>query len=147
MSKSTSKIKAFIESFKYEVFFCGIHGVSLSQFAWAFLVMPEDFEPHAAKWVYYVISVMALFLADLVLHFIVYGFRATLMHRDLYIIEILVQLSGWYCITSYWFVSYLTSINTIDFLCILMLIRTLRLLSYMTEIRHFDQIFHTFKNF
>ena len=84
------------------------------------------------------ISTMLIFLIDLILHFIVYGFKATVMHRDLYIVEIFVQISGWYCIITYWFVDYLTSINTIDFLCILMLVRTLRILTYMLEIRHFD---------
>ena len=85
-----SKTKAFIESFRYEIFFGFLHSVSLSQFVWAFVVMPENFETHASKWVFYVISTMTLFLADVILHFVVYGIVATVMHRDLYIIEIFV---------------------------------------------------------
>ena len=120
----------------------------LAQFYWALAELPYAWEPSAGWWVVWVLVINVFFLVDIILQISVYGFIWVMKKKVEYILEAVIQIVACVCVIMYWVnPTFVKATSTVDTLCILMLLRNLRIVHLLTEIKDFDLIIETFKKF
>ena len=104
-------------------------------------------EKYAARWVIGAVSVNALFLTDLIFHCLLFGFKKVIKLRLDYLLECVLQVSGIIATTIFYTMDFRQRATAVDFLCIILMLRYLRLLTYVAELADFLKIVETFKRF
>ena len=88
------------------------------------------------------------FLVDLIFNCALFGFKWALKNKKELLLEVFLQFGAitstaiFYCTSS-----FKEQVYTINMLCIVLMLRYLRLLTYVAELTHFTKILETFKRF
>jgi hypothetical protein len=122
--------------------------LSLLQFAVVDYMQGNEYKKVVIKyWICFTILINSYFLLELILYFLVFKFAWIWKEKRSIYFELLLQTIAIYADTLF-LDSYLADTErAISLCCIVFLLRTLRLLYLLTEIRHFKMIIGTFMKF
>jgi len=122
--------------------------LSLLQFAVVDYMQGNEYKKVVIKyWVGFTILINSYFLLELILYFLVFKFTWIWKEKRSIYFELLLQTIAIYADTLFLDSYFADTERAISLCCIVFLLRTLRLLHLLTEIRHFKMIIGTFMKF
>ena len=122
--------------------------LSLLQFAVVDYMQGNEYKKVVIKyWVGFTILINSYFLLELILYFLVFKFAWIWKEKRSIYFELLLQTIAIYADTLFLDSYFADTERAISLCCIVFLLRTLRLLHLLTEIRHFKMIIGTFMKF
>ena len=81
----------FIQSTNYRIAVISFNIISITQFIWLLLIMTKsEFLAFSKKWIVYALIINTVFLLDLIVHFVMFGFVRILKKKTEYLCEFLL---------------------------------------------------------
>ena len=137
-----------VQSAPYAVLLVFFNVCSLALFGFALFVMDNAHsERYAASWVAGAVAVNALFLVDLIVHCLLFGFKQVIKQRKDYLLECVLQVGGLAAAVIFCAAGFGQKLTAVSFLAVVLMLRYLRLLTYAAELADFLKIVETFKRF
>ena len=137
-----------IQSTPYAVLLVFFNVCSTALFGFALFVMDNDHsERYAERWVVGAVVVNALFLTDLIFHCLLFGFKQVIKQKKDYLLECVLQAGAITSTVIFYTLGFRQKVATVSFLCIILMLRYLRLLTYAAELADFRKIVETFRRF
>ena len=111
----------------------------------------NDFEQYYTMWMIFAVVINTIFLIDLILHIVFFGFKRIMQKKWEYVCELILQV-----IFQIWTIVYISAllsgkhglkIKMTRFISLTLLLRNLRLLSLLWELPDYRKITETFRRF
>ena len=145
------KLKAIMQSYSYEIAFAIIYSAQFILFLSALIMVAHNIMPEFDfHWTIATMVVNLTFLIDLIFHIACFGWLRTAKSLE-YIVEVIMQCLAWSFATVF-LISSMHHNNAgqsyfVNFQCLVLIARNIRLMSYMNELKDFKMIVATFKKF
>ena len=97
----------------------------------------ETFDDYSTTWVIAALAVNSLFLVDLVVHIIVYGFKKLYKTKLEYVLETVLQVFGLGATIAFFLAHLHGRYVVVNMLNLIILFRLLRLITFFMELRDF----------
>ena len=137
-----------LQSTPYAIILVFFNVCSIGLFIFAVVVMDnERGDALAARWVVGAVVINALFLTDLVFHCVLFGFKKVIKQKTDYLLECVLQVGAITSTVIFYTMGFQQKVTTVSVLCVILMLRYLRLLSYAAELTDFLKIVETFKRF
>jgi two pore calcium channel protein, plant len=142
------KLQLILFSTKHNALTVSVNIISLFQFVMIEYILDQELESYALSlWIIFAVVVNALFLIELVLNIVAFGPFWIVTEKKVLILELFLQGVCIYAVTLLLSSNYYYNLRGVELCSIVSLLRMLRLLYLISEIRQFDLILAIFLKF